>query len=126
MVAPWVLDGPMNGDAFVTYVPRILAPELSRGDVVIMDNLSSHQAPAVPAAIEAAGAKLLFLPPYSPDFNPIKQASPCSKPICAKQPSSPSTASETPLAASSTCTLHRNAQTTSQTPSKMQADQKTL
>ena len=74
MVAPWVLDGPMNGDAFTTYVTRVMAPELSRGDVVIMDNLSSHKAPAVCAAIQAAGARLLFLPPYSPDFNPIEQA----------------------------------------------------
>ena len=74
MVAPWVLDGPMNGDAFTTYVTRVLAPELSPGDVVIMDNLSSHKAPAVRAAIEASGATLLFLPPDSPDFNPIEQA----------------------------------------------------
>ena len=74
MVAPWVLDGPMNGDAFTTYVTRVLAPELARGDVVIMDNLSSHKAPAVRAAIEAAGAELMFLPPYSPDFNPIEMA----------------------------------------------------
>ena len=57
-----------------SYVTRVLVPELSRGDVVIMDNLSSHKAPAVCAAIEAAGARLLFLPPYSPDFNPIEQA----------------------------------------------------
>ena len=74
MVAPWVLDGPMNGDAFTTYVTRVLVPELSPGNVVIMDNLSSHKAPAVRAAIEAAGARLLFLPPYSPDFNPIEMA----------------------------------------------------
>ena len=74
MVAPWVLDGPMNGDAFTPYVTRVLVPELSPGDVVIMDNLSSHKAPAVRAAIEASGARLLFLPPYSPDFNPIEQA----------------------------------------------------
>ena len=74
MIAPWVLDGPMNGDAFTTYVTRVLVPELSPGNVVIMDNLSSHKAPAVRVAIEAAGARLLFLPPYSPDFNPIEKA----------------------------------------------------
>jgi transposase len=74
MVAPWVLDGPMNGDAFATYVARVLVPELARGDVVVMDNLSSHKLPAVRTAIEAVGARLLFLPPYSPDFNPIEQA----------------------------------------------------
>ena len=65
MVAPWVLDGPMNGDAFTTYVTRVLVPELSCGDVVIMDNLSSHKAPTVRAAIESVGATLLFLPPYT-------------------------------------------------------------
>ena len=74
MVAPWVIDGPMNGDAFTTYVTRVLAPELLPGDIVIMDNLSSHKATAVRAAIEKAGAALLFLPPYSPDFNPIEMA----------------------------------------------------
>jgi transposase len=56
----------MNADAFITYVTRVLVPELRRGDVVIMDNLSSHKTPAVRAAIESAGATLLFLPPYSP------------------------------------------------------------
>ncbi|CAA9482636.1 MAG: Mobile element protein [uncultured Sphingomonadaceae bacterium] len=74
MVAPWVLDGPMNADAFLIYVTRVLVPELGPGDVVVMDNLSSHKAPAVRAAIESVGATLLFLPPYSPDFNPIEQA----------------------------------------------------
>ena len=74
MVAPWVLDGPINRDAFTTYVARVLVPELRPGDVASMDNLSSHKAPAVRQAIEAAGATLLFLPPYSPDFNPIEQA----------------------------------------------------
>jgi transposase len=74
MVAPWVLDGPINADAFLTYVTRVLVPELRRGDVVVMDNLSSHKAPAVRIAIESVGAALLFLPPYSPDFNPIEQA----------------------------------------------------
>lgn len=74
MVAPMVLDGPINRDAFVAYVRQILVPGLSPGDIVIMDNLSSHKAPAARNAIEAAGARLLFLPPYSPDFNPIEQA----------------------------------------------------
>jgi hypothetical protein len=70
MVAPWVLDGPMNGDAFATYVAGVLVPELTRGDVVVMDNLSSHKLPAVRTAIEAVGARLLFLPPYSPRLQP--------------------------------------------------------
>jgi transposase len=74
VVAPWVLDGPINGNAFETYVDKILVPELRRGDIVVMDNLSSHKRPEVRALIEAAGARLLFLPPYSPDFNPIEKA----------------------------------------------------
>ncbi|KAA0122175.1 IS630 family transposase [Methylobacterium sp. P1-11] len=74
IAAPFVLDGPINRDAFQTYVARVLVPELAPGDVVIMDNLGSHKGPAVRAAIEAVGARLLFLPPYSPDFNPIEMA----------------------------------------------------
>ena len=72
MVAPMVLDGPINGDWFEAYVAQVLVPELRPGDVVIMDNLSSHKRPAVRAAIRAKGARLLFLPPYSPDLNPIE------------------------------------------------------
>ena len=74
MVAPMVLDGPINGDWFEAYVRKILVPDLGRGDVVIMDNLSSHKRASVREAIEAAGARLMFLPPYSPDFNPIEKA----------------------------------------------------
>lgn len=74
MVAPMVMDGPINGDWFETYVERLLVPTLTRGDTVIMDNLSSHKRKSVRDKIEAAGAKLLFLPPYSPDFNPIEMA----------------------------------------------------
>jgi transposase len=74
MVAPWVLDGPINRDAFTVDGRQVLVPELQPGDLVVMDNLSSHKTPAVRQAIEAAGATLLFLPPYSPDFNPIEQA----------------------------------------------------
>ena len=74
MVAPMVLDGPINGDWFEAYVAHVLAPELRRGDIVIMDNLSSHKRASVRELIEAAGARLLFLPPYSPDFNPIEKA----------------------------------------------------
>jgi len=74
MVAPMVLDGPVNGEWFEAYVAQVLVPELRQGDVVIMDNLSSHKRAAVRERIEAAGARLLFLPPYSPDFNPIEKA----------------------------------------------------
>lgn len=74
MVAPMVLDGPINGVTFQAYVDQVLVPELRPGDIVIMDNLGSHKGAGVRAAIEAAGASLLYLPPYSPDFNPIENA----------------------------------------------------
>lgn len=74
MTAPMVLDGAMNGPAFLAYVEQALVPTLSPGDIVVMDNLPAHKPAAVRAAIEAAGAKLYFLPPYSPDFNPIEMA----------------------------------------------------
>jgi transposase len=71
--APWVLDGPINGEAFKTYVEKVLVPTLQPGDLVIMDNLGSHKGKAVRSAIRSAGAKLFFLPKYSPDLNPIEQ-----------------------------------------------------
>jgi transposase len=74
MTAPMVLDGPMNGPAFLAYVEQVLAPTLNPGDIVIMDNLAPHKSAAVRKAIEAAGARLLLLPPYSPDLNPIENA----------------------------------------------------
>jgi len=74
IVAPFVLDGPINRHAFETYVAQVLVPELRPGDIVIMDNLSSHKGPRLRELIEAAGASLHYLPPYSPDFNPIENA----------------------------------------------------
>jgi transposase len=74
IAAPFVLDGPINRTAFETYVERVLVPELKHGDIVIMDNLSSHKGPRVRELIETAGASLRYLPPYSPDFNPIENA----------------------------------------------------
>jgi transposase len=71
--APWLLDGPINGERFKTYVEKVLVPTLSPGDVVVMDNLGSHKGMAIRRAIRAAGAKLFFLPKYSPDLNPIEQ-----------------------------------------------------
>jgi len=73
-IAPFVLDGPINRDAFETYVAEVLLPELRPDDIVVMDNLSSHKGPRVREMIEAVGASLLYLPPYSPDFNPIEMA----------------------------------------------------
>jgi transposase len=71
--APFVIDGPINGQSFLAYVEQLLVPTLSRGDIVIMDNLGSHKGKAVRRAIRAAGARLFFLPQYSPDLNPIEQ-----------------------------------------------------
>jgi len=71
--APCVLDGPINATSFLAYVEQILAPTLAPGDIVIMDNLGSHKGQPVRRAIRQAGAKLFFLPPYSPDLNPIEQ-----------------------------------------------------
>ena len=74
MTAPFVYDGAMNGNVFLAYVEQVLVPTLRPGDVVVMDNLPAHKAAGVRASIETAGATLLFLPPYSPDFNPIENA----------------------------------------------------
>src|SRR5690625_3963965 len=74
MIAPFVISGPINRRIFETWVERILVPELRPGDIVIMDKLSSHKGLGTRALIEAAGAELLFLPPYSPDFKPIEMA----------------------------------------------------
>ncbi len=74
MTAPMILDGAMHGAAFLAYVEQVLAPTLSAGDIVMMDNLPAHKPIAVHQAIERTGAELRFLPPYSPDFNPIEMA----------------------------------------------------
>jgi transposase len=74
IAAPCVIDGPINGESFLAYVEQVLVPALQPGDIVIIDNLGSHKGKAVRRAIRSAGAKLFFLPPYSPDLNPIEQA----------------------------------------------------
>lgn len=74
MEAPCLFDGPINGELFLAYVEQVLAPTLKPGDIVILDNLGSHKSKAVRNAIRAAGAKMIFLPKYSPDLNPIEQA----------------------------------------------------
>ena len=73
IIAPFVLDGPMTGEAFRAYVEQFLAPALSVGDIVVMHNLAAHKVAGVAAAITAVGASILYLPPYSPDLNPIEQ-----------------------------------------------------
>jgi transposase len=74
LTAPMVLDGPINGDWFRAYVEQVLAPTLKAGDIVVIDNLGSHKSPKIRQAIEAKDASLLYLPPYSPDLNPIEMA----------------------------------------------------
>ena len=74
LTAPAVFDGPIDNPTFLAYVEQVLVPTLHRGDVVVLDNLAVHKQPEVQAAIERVGARLRFLPPYSPDFNPIEQA----------------------------------------------------
>ena len=71
--APWIIDGPINGELFTVYVEQVLAPTLAKGEIVVLDNLSSHKGKAVRNAIRARAAHLIFLPPYSPDLNPIEQ-----------------------------------------------------
>ena len=70
--APWLLDGPMNGEAFLHYIQEVLGPTLQPGDIVVADNLSSHKVAGVREAVAARGAQIIFLPPYSPDLNPIE------------------------------------------------------
>ena len=72
LTAPWLIDGPIDGQSFLQYVEEVLVPTLQPGDIVIMDNLGSHRGKAVRRAVRAAGAKLFFLPKYSPDLNPIE------------------------------------------------------
>ncbi len=74
ITAPAVFDGPMDGDCFLAYVEQVLAPALLPGDIVVMDNLANHKVAGIEEAIEATGAALRYLPPYSPDLNPIEQA----------------------------------------------------
>ena len=73
LTAPLVINGAINGEVFLAWVEQFLGPMLKKGDIVVMDNLSAHKVSGVREAIEARGAKLLYLPPYSPDFNPIEQ-----------------------------------------------------
>src|SRR2546427_8113984 len=87
--APWVVDGPINGELFRLYVEKVLVPTPKRGDIVILDNLGSHKSKAVRAALRAAGARLFFLPPHSPDLNPIEQVFAKLNTSRARPPSAP-------------------------------------
>ena len=111
--APCVLDGPVNSESFRAWVERFLVPTLAPGDIVVLDNHGSHKGRAVRAAIRAAGAHLLFLPPYSPDLNPVEQVSPSSSTSCARPAPGPSMPSSPRSARSSTPSTRTNAQTIS-------------
>jgi len=111
--APWVLDGPMNRDAFLTYVETVLAPTLSHGDMVVIDNLPAHKGEAVRTLIENRGATLVFLPPYSPDLNPIEMAFAKLKELLRKKKSVPSKTCGTSSTISATSSRHSNAGTSS-------------
>ena len=120
--ASLVLDGPINRVAFETYVEKVLVPELRQGDTVILDNLPGHKGPRVRQLIEAAGARLLYLPPYSPDFNPIENAFAKLKALLRKAAERTVEGSGSPLANSSTSSATTNAATSSPPPATMQTD----
>ena len=113
MTAPMVLDGAMHGTAFLAYVEQVLVPSLKPGDIVVMDNLACHRSAAVRDAIQGAGAELRFLPPYSPDFNPIEMAFSKLKASLKRRAVAPSTNSGRPSAKPQTTSARPSAKTTS-------------
>ena len=116
MTAPMVLDGPMTAEWFLAYTEQVLVPTLRPGDVVILDNLPAHKGTAVREAVEAAGAALLFLPPYSPDFNPIENAFAKLKTLLRKRLPAPSITSGASSATASMRSHPQSAPTTSPPP----------
>src|SRR5262252_6637772 len=124
LTAPCVIDGPMNGNAFLAYVEQVLAPSLKPGDIVVLDNLSAHKVPSVREAIEAAGARLLYLPPYSPDFK--SSSSQSSKHYCEEPPNDPSPACGTASQGFWISFRPMNALTISATPDTLHAKWKVL
>ena len=115
ITAPMVLDGAMNGPAFLAYVRQVLAPSLAPGDIVVLDNLGAHKVSGVRAAIEAVGATLRHLPPYSPDLNPIELAFAKLKGLLRRPARAPGRHSTTPSPGGSTPSPPANAATTSST-----------
>ena len=113
LTAPFVIDAPMNRDIFLAYLRECLAPTLVAGDIVIMDNLPAHKVAGVRETIEAAGARLIYLPPYSPDLNPIEMAFSKLKALLRKAAERTIPALWTGSANSSTPSPHKNAPTIS-------------
>ena len=116
----------MNGEAFLAYVEQALAPELRQGDIVIMDNLPAHKVHGVRQAIEAAGASLRYLPPYSPDFNPIEMAFAKLKALFAPPPPGQSQTSGKPSQTPCAASPRKNAQTIAPPQDTMQYERKML
>jgi putative transposase len=126
LAAPCVFDGPINGQCFHAYVEQQLVPTLKPGDIVIMDNLGSHKGKAVRNAIRAAGARLWFLPPYSPDLNPIEQVFAKIKHWMRAAQNAPLQTHGDASAISSAPSLLTNAQTTSSTQNTLPSKLETL
>lgn len=118
--APCVFDGPINRNTFLAYVTQFLIPTLVPRDIVVLDNLGSHKSQAVRKAIRAAGARLLFLPAYSPDLNPINRSSPSSSISCARPQSGPSRRPGSASARCSTTSRQTPASDTSLTQATLQ------
>jgi transposase len=126
LTAPCVFDGPINGECFRAYVEQLLVPCLRPGDIVIMDNLGSHKSAELRRIIRAAGARLWYLPPYSPDLNPIEQAFAKIKHWMRAAQNAPSTRSGGTSAASSAQSRPVNAATTSPMQDTLQSNRETL
>ena len=126
IAAPMVLDGPMNGEAFLAYGEQALVSELRPRDIVIMDNLPAHKVHGVKQAIEAAGASLRYLPPYSPTSIPSKWPSPSSRPRCAPSKREPSPTSGKPSPTPFAASPRKNAPTISPPQDTMQRERKML
>jgi hypothetical protein len=122
MIAPFVLDRSINRIALETYVEKVLIPELRPGDIVVMDNLSSHKGPRVAEMIEAAGARLLYLPPTARTSIQSKTPSPSSRPSFERRPSAPSMVCGPQSVTSSIPSRRKNAPITSPPPDMMQRD----
>lgn len=120
--APFVIDCAMNGAIFIEYLQQCLAPSLRSGDIVIIDNLPAHKLEQVREIIEAAGATLRYLPPYSPDLNPTNRASQSSRRSCAKPKNVPSRPFMIGSARPSNASNQPNSQTTSENPDMLRPD----
>ena len=124
--APCLFDGPINGERFRAYVEQFLVPTLKAGDVVILDNLGSHKGKAVRKAIRDVGARLVFLPKYSPTSTRSSSSSPSSKPCCEKSEREPTRPSPPPAAKSSNAFPQANAPATSETHAMLKTKSKSL